>query len=140
MINPERGREIPLPYLEKARTLKDKLLKEPCKVKLLHGDLHHYNILANEKGWLAIDPQGVVGEPAYEVALFIRNPIPELLDSSHGMQIISHRIRIFSHLLKIDEERIHQWCFVQAVLSWIWNLEDGLNPSYFKRLTAMLGK
>ncbi len=29
---------------------------------LLHGDLHHYNILSGRGGWLAIDPKGLVGE------------------------------------------------------------------------------
>ena len=29
---------------------------------LLHGDLHHLNILSAGDGWIAIDPKGVVGE------------------------------------------------------------------------------
>lgn len=46
---------------------------------MLHVDLHHDNILQNGNEWLVIDPKGVVGEPAYEVAAFIHNPMPELL-------------------------------------------------------------
>ncbi len=38
------------------------------------GDLHHENILAAERApWLAIDPKGVIGEPAYEMGALLRN-------------------------------------------------------------------
>src|SRR5207244_1723119 len=49
--------------------------------QLLHGDLHHYNVLFDaRRGWLAIDPKGVVGELEYEVGAALRNPYeaPEL--------------------------------------------------------------
>ncbi len=41
---------------------------------LIHGDLHHYNILSSERGWLAVDPKGVVGPCEYEVGPFLLNP------------------------------------------------------------------
>ena len=41
---------------------------------LLHGDLHHDNILRNENGgWKVIDPQGVIGAPVMECGRFIQN-------------------------------------------------------------------
>ena len=72
---------IPTDYLHKAKKLRDELLKTTASHVLLHGDLHHDNILKNVNGWIVIDPKGVIGEPAYEVAAFIRNPIPELFVS-----------------------------------------------------------
>lgn len=57
--------DIPLSTLEKARQLKDHLLKTAQPSVLLHGDLHHDNILQNKTGWTVIDPKGVRGEPAY---------------------------------------------------------------------------
>ena len=71
--------EIPLQTLQKSRKLRDQLLKTAEPDVLLHGDLHHDNILQNGNDWLVIDPKGVIGEPVYEVAAFIRNPMPELL-------------------------------------------------------------
>ena len=68
---------IPDEYLQKARQLRDQLLKTAEPDVLLHGDRHHDNILQNGNDWLVIDPKGVIGEPAYEVAAFIRNPMPE---------------------------------------------------------------
>ncbi len=66
---------IPAQTLQKARQLRDQLLKTAKTDVLLHGDLHHDNILQNGEDWLVIDPKGVIGEPAYEVAAFIRNPM-----------------------------------------------------------------
>jgi streptomycin 6-kinase len=92
---------------------------------LLHGDLHHGNILAGGRlPWLAIDPQGLIGEPAYEVGAFLRNPYPDLLNWKYLEKILEERIATFSDLLSIDEQRIAKWGYSQAVLSAIWTLED----------------
>lgn len=129
--------EIPENYLQKARNLRDNLLKTSAKEVLLHGDLHHDNILQNADDWLVIDPKGVIGEPAYEVAAFIRNPIPELLALENATSIINQRITCFAEILELSEHRILDWCFVQAVLAWVWALEDGNDEAYFKRVTQI---
>ena len=50
---------------ESARTL----LTEPREVVVLHGDLHHGNVLDfGVRGWLAIDPKGLVGERGFDFA------------------------------------------------------------------------
>jgi len=140
------GLKIPTAYLQKARRLRDNLLETSSKDVLLHGDLHHDNILQNgddesqrgsksEDEWMVIDPKGVIGESAYEVAAFIRNPIPGLLAHNNAQSIVNHRITCFSKALKLSKPRIINWCFVQAVLAWAWALEDGCDDSYFKDLT-----
>lgn len=129
--------EIPVHTLQKAREIRDKLLKTTGPDVLLHGDLHHDNILQNGEDWLVIDPKGVVGEPAYEVAAFIRNPMPELLHHSDIPNIILNRITRFAEALELSERRILDWCFVQAVLAWIWALEDDCDASYFQQLTKI---
>ena len=127
-------------YLQKARQLRDDLLRTSGKDILLHGDLHHDNMLQNGNDWLVIDPKGVIGEPAYEVAAFIRNPIPELLTYENTPSIIHHRIIRFAECLDYPERRIINWCFVQAVLAWAWALEDRCDDSYFKALTEFFWK
>jgi streptomycin 6-kinase len=127
--------KIPAEYLQKARELRDQLLKTAASDVLLHGDLHHDNILQNGNGWVAIDPKGVIGEEAFEVAAFIRNPLPELLTHDDAPNIIHNRITRFAELLELSERRILDWCFVQAVLAWVWALEDGCDTSYFENLT-----
>lgn len=128
---------IPTPYLNKARTLRSELIATSDASVLLHGDLHHDNILQYGNDWVVIDPKGVIGEPAYEVAAFIRNPIPQLLKHSDASNIIRHRIKYFAKLLELSEQRIVDWCYVQAVLAWVWALEDGCDTVYFKKLTEL---
>lgn len=131
--------DIPHRYLQKARELREFLLATSADFVLLHGDLHHDNVIRNGDDWLVIDPKGVIGEPAFEVAVFIRNPVqPDLLDHSEAISIISHRIVQFSQTLGMDKNRLLQWCFVESVLSWSWNLEDGCHIVYSKRLTEMI--
>lgn len=129
---------IPDEYLQKARRFKNKLLQTSKLDVLLHGDLHHDNILQNGNNWLVIDPKGVIGEPAYEIAAFIRNPIPELLTHDDVPNIIQDRITRFAELLGIPAKRIHDWCFVQAVLVWVWALDDGCDTKYFERITKIV--
>jgi streptomycin 6-kinase len=126
---------IPAQTLQRAREVRDQLLKTAGSDVLLHGDLHHDNILQNSDDWVVIDPKGVIGDSAYEVAAFIRNPMPELLAYENAQKIIHNRITSFAELLELPSQRILDWCFVQAVLAWVWALEDGCDHTYFKNLT-----
>jgi streptomycin 6-kinase len=150
---------IPDANLQKARKIRDQLLKTASANVLLHGDLHHDNILQSgddeaglslgEGGWMVIDPKGVIGELAYEVAAFIRNPpsllrsygvlspMPELLSADNAVEMIQNRIAMFANLLELTPERILDWCFVGSVLSWSWNIQDNLDTSYFEKLTKI---
>ncbi len=92
---------------------------------LLHGDLHQYNILAStRRPWLALDPKGIVGEPAYEPGAFLRNPLPELLTWSRPARALARRIDIFAEILELERERLLGWGMAQAVLSAWWSYED----------------
>ena len=61
---------FPPQLFEKAEKLFAELIGGMGEPVLLHGDLHHDNILsAQREPSLAIDPRGVVGEAEYEVVL-----------------------------------------------------------------------
>jgi streptomycin 6-kinase len=137
LSNLNKDWQIPSNYLKKARKLRVQLLQNSGRDVLLHGDLHHDNILRNGDDYVVIDPKGVVGEPAYEVAAFIRNPIPDLLSVQNAADIIQNRIAIFSDSLNIPKARIAGWCFVQAVLAWVWAIEDSCDTIYFEQLTRI---
>ena len=130
--------DIPDHYLSKARKFRDKLLASSTTPVLLHGDLHHDNILQNGNEWMAIDPKGVIGETCFELTAFIRNPIPELLESPKPVNIIKKRINNFAQTLELDPERIKNFSFVAAVLSWVYALEDGCHDNHFRCLTDMV--
>lgn len=97
---------------------------------VLHGDLHHDNILAaGERGWLAIDPKGVVGEPAYEVGALLRNPgsrlAAELAAGRPLASLLDRRVGVLAERLDLDRRRVVGWGMAQAVLSAWWSVEDG---------------
>ncbi len=134
-LDDDRG--LPFDYLSKARKLRDQLLKTAESDILLHGDLHHDNILQNGDSWMVIDPKGVIGDPVYEVAAFICNPILDLAIQQNATQIIQNRITEFSGILGLSRTRIADWCFVKAVLSWVWALEDGSHADYWKQIAEI---
>ena len=124
--------DIPDKILAKAKHLKDKLLSTTTKEVLLHGDLHHDNILKNGDQWLVIDPKGFMGDSAFEPAAYLCNPIPELLHKDNAKQIVSARIKLCAEKLEIPEQRIKDWLYVKSVLCWAWSLEDNLDPGYWE--------
>jgi streptomycin 6-kinase len=124
------GSNGPLPeeHVQRAGLRAEQLLKDNQEQFLLHGDLHHMNILQGESGsWLAIDPKGVIGEGAFEVGPLLYNPVPALLGIPGVDNIIQKRLDIVSENTGLNRTRIKDWCYVRAILSAIWDIEDGGN-------------
>ena len=121
-----RDRQIPSALLEAAGGVYERLCATQSSRHLLHGDLHHYNVLFDaDRGWLAIDPKGVVGELEYEVGAALRNPYgqPTLFTAP---DIIRRRAERFAAALSMDVPRLLGWAFAQAVLAAVWLVEDGV--------------
>jgi len=113
---------FPPKLVEQAEALYQELDDASAPAMLLHGDLHHFNILRAERAeWLAIDPKGLVGEPAYEIGALLRNPSSELVLNA---QVQARRIAQLSDMLALDRQRIINWGIAQAVLSAWWSVED----------------
>ena len=116
---------FPPRLLEQAETLFADLCASMDAPVLLHGDLHHDNILAGQRlPWLAIDPKGLVGEPAYETGALLRNPLTGLLQMPQPARILARRIDQLAEESGLDRARIRGWGLAQAVLSAWWNVED----------------
>lgn len=115
---------FPKDLFEKAETIFKEYSKNTRNHVLLHGDLHNDNILLSKRGWLAIDPKGVVGPGEYETAAFLRNPFYDLPDSVDRKEVVKKRVMQFSKELGFDKQKILNFAFAQAILSGIWVLED----------------
>ncbi|WP_374570983.1 aminoglycoside phosphotransferase family protein [Phenylobacterium sp.] len=114
------------PRLAQAARTAGELLAEPRDVVVLHGDMHHENILDfGEVGWLAIDPWGVIGERAYDYANIVRNPDLELVCAPGR---IERRLELLSAGAGLDRERLRRWSFAHAGLAAVWEIEDKMNP------------
>jgi len=116
---------LPPEIVSQAEQMYGRLQDSQTRPRLLHGDLQHSNVLFDEeRGWVAIDPKGVVGELEFEMGAALRNPI-ERPDLFAAPAIIERRLSRFVARLGLDADRALSWAFAQAVLSAIWDIEDG---------------
>jgi len=100
-------------------------------VKLIHGDFHHFNILkSEERGWLVIDPKGVIGPAGYEVGPLMINPWGSFSDGTSFQIKTKRRINIFRERLGWEREKIIRWATAHSVLSAWWDFESGLDWEY----------
>jgi streptomycin 6-kinase len=117
-------RQLPRALVEDARAVFAELCASQRGVRLLHGDLQHYNVLFDHRrGWVAIDPKGVLGEPEYEIGAALRNPDDPALFAARAT--VERRVRRYADVLGMDSRRILAWGFAGAVLSAVWGVEDG---------------
>ena len=87
---------------------------------ILHGDLHHGNILLDgARGWLAIDPKGEAGELAYELAAALRQPLesPQIFLTPEQTD---RRVRIYCERLGVERKRVLGWCFARNCSAALW--------------------
>jgi len=116
---------FPVTVVEEMETLVIELTASAPAPTLLHGDLHHDNILAAQRQpWLAIDPKGLIGEPAYETGALLFNPQLQLLHAPDPGRILARRIDQLSEELGLDRARVRGWGLVRAVLAAWWHVES----------------
>jgi streptomycin 6-kinase len=107
---------------------------------ILHGDLHHENILSSRRDdWLAIDPKGLCGDPGYEVSSFMLNQLPHLSTDSAVRNVLENRLAIFAEELEISQPRLARWSFCHAVVSALWDFEEQCDPGKTLRVATILG-
>lgn len=121
--------------LRTAHTTALDLLSAPREVRFLHGDIHHLNILDfGSRGWLAIDPKGLVGERAFDYANLFCNPDLEIA-SDYGRFV--SRVDLVAGVAGLERERLLQWILAWAGLSAAWHMEDGTPAEVALKVTAM---
>lgn len=108
---------------ERAEATYRELLAAPTGEVLLHGDLHHYNILSGPGGWCAIDPKGVTGEPEYECGALLRNPLG-IIERRDAARVLHRRGLQLADALGYDRHRVLAWAGAQLVLSVTWTVLD----------------
>lgn len=117
------------PYLDqmpRARAMLDTLKAPEEPQQLLHGDLHHWNILKDaSRGWVAIDPGGVIGASCLDVGRFIGNAVnfDDHPSASEIRVILLESIRILSDVLGESEERMFAGAFCDKITSSGWGFD-----------------
>lgn len=117
------------------------LFAEDSPQVLLHGDFHHYNILSSGRGWLVIDPKGVVGPAEYDVGPLLINPYNVMPEEKEAIRRTQRRIAILAERLGFDPQRLRAWAICHSVLSSFWDMaEDGTGGEYARAWTEIFIK
>ncbi len=115
---------LPATIFERGESLYFDLIKSQTETIVLHGDLHHLNILrAEREPWLVIDPHGVVGDPAFEICSWMLNPAG-LARRPDVAGVLARRLDVFASELGLDRQRLRDWSIAFAALSAAWSDES----------------
>lgn len=100
------------------------LFDRPMAAIPLHGDIHHDNIVSGTRGWVAIDPKGLIGDAAYDYANSFLNPERGDDFVISAPRVISHS-NIIATRTGIPRRHLLAWASAHAALSAAWDIEDG---------------
>jgi streptomycin 6-kinase len=111
------------PFLRKAAELAERLMigTTPADVAVLHGDIHHGNVLDFGDTWAAIDPKGLIGHRAFDIANILCNPT-----EGSALANLPARLEIISAEARLDARVVMDWTIAWCGLSLAW--ERGTEP------------
>ncbi|MEV5572865.1 aminoglycoside phosphotransferase family protein [Spirillospora sp. NPDC052269] len=93
---------------------------------LVHGDLHARNILrADREPWLAIDPKGLAGDPAYDVGALLKSRALSLLQADDHVRAFDRALDVFAESAELDRDRVQRWAQLHAVQAAFWARRHG---------------
>jgi streptomycin 6-kinase len=116
------------------------LLSEPREIGVLHGDLHHGNVLDfGARGWLAIDPKRLLGERGFDFANIFTNP--DLDDPTRPLATrpdrFLRRLEVVTDAAKLERQRLLRWILAWTGLSAAWFLGDGESAAIDLRVAEL---
>jgi streptomycin 6-kinase len=148
--NPAPSGLVPLPIwfrdLDAAAAQQDGMFGEGARVASdllsratnpipLHGDIHHGNILFDDtRGWLAIDPKGLLGDRYFDYANIFCNP--DLITATAPGRLL-RQAGVVARAAGLEPHRLMRWIFAYAILSASWSILDGDNPELALRVAEI---
>lgn len=94
--------------------------------RVVHGDFHGRNILrADREPWLAVDPKGYVGDPAYDAGTLLKARVRELAASDRPEKAVHRMLQVFAEAAELDLERVRRWAQFHAVDAAFWGRRHG---------------
>ncbi|MER8011610.1 aminoglycoside phosphotransferase family protein [Streptomyces sp. NPDC094149] len=119
------GAEV-VPLVDAALTARAELLDSSPERRLLHGTFRQSKVLAGERmPWLAVGPDPVVGECAFDLARLVRDRVEDLIASPSGAATTRRRVKRLAESLDVDQERLRGWTLFRAVESGVRALRVG---------------
>ncbi|MFE9678646.1 aminoglycoside phosphotransferase family protein [Streptomyces sp. NPDC006259] len=112
--------------VDAALAARAELLAAPPEHRLLHGTFRQSKVLAGERmPWLAVGPDPVVGERAFDLARLVRDRVEDLIASPSGAATTRRRVKRLAESLEVDQERLRGWTLFRAVESGVRALRVG---------------
>ncbi|MFG2683659.1 aminoglycoside phosphotransferase family protein [Streptomyces sp. NPDC048392] len=106
------------PLVDAALAVRAELLAAPGEQRLLHGTFRQSKVLAGDRmPWLAVGPDPVVGESAFDLARLVRDRVEDLIAQPSGAATTRRRIKRLAESLEVDQERLRGWTLFRAVES-----------------------
>ncbi len=104
--------------VDTALGLRTDLLADPPERLLLHGTFRQSKVLGGERmPWLAVGPDPVVGECAFDLARLVRDRVEDLIATPSGAATTRRRVKRLAESLEVDRERLRGWTVFRAVES-----------------------
>ncbi|MYT73265.1 MULTISPECIES: aminoglycoside phosphotransferase family protein [unclassified Streptomyces] len=114
------------PLVDAALEARDELMAAPPELRLLHGTFRQSKVLSGERTpWLAVGPDPVVGECAFDLARLVRDRVEDLIGSPSGPAITRRRVKKLAESLDVEQERLRGWTLFRAVESGVRALRVG---------------
>jgi streptomycin 6-kinase len=108
--------------LRTAAETASQLLSSQRDIVVLHGDMHHGNVLRfGSRGWLAIDPKGLIGERGFDHANIFCNPDDQMA-TMRGR--LAREVKVVTEAADLESDRLLSWVLAWAGLSAAFSLED----------------
>ncbi len=133
---------LPGAVVDAALAVVDDLGREQPEL-LVHGDFHARNILpAEREPWLAVDPKGYVGDPAYDGGTFLGPRALALIEAEDLMKALRHELDVFAEAAELDRERVRRWAHFHAVQKAFHGRRHGFGRArrgpYLDRIVALV--
>lgn len=93
---------------------------------VIHGDFHARNILrADREPWLAVDPKGYAGDPAYDGGTLLKARALTLLEADDLHTAVHRLLDVFAEAAELDRERAQRWAQLHAAQAAFWGRRHG---------------
>ena len=111
----------------------EEVLPEPGD-RLLHWDLHHFNVLARPIGshpddgrpsWAAIDPKPLAGDTGFELLPALYNRWDDVVAGGDVPRAVRRRFDLMTEILGLDRRRAAGWTLGRVLQNLLWESAHG---------------